>query len=36
MKIALDITIVIDSQDIKHSFELLSKFNFPFIKKGDN
>ena len=32
----LDITIVIDSQDIKHSFELLSKFNFPFIKKGDN
>ena len=32
----LDITIVIDSQDIKHSFELLSKFNFPFTKKGDN
>ena len=32
----LDITIVIDSQDMKHSFELLSKFNFPFIKKGDN
>ena len=32
----LDITIVIDSQDIKHSFELLNKFNFPFIKKGDN
>jgi len=32
----LDITIVISSQDIKHSYELLSKFNFPFKKKGDN
>ena len=32
----LDITIVISSQDIKHSYELLSKFNFPFKKKGNN
>ena len=32
----LDITIVISSLDHKHSFELLSKLNFPFIKKGDN
>jgi len=32
----LDITIVISSQDVKHSHELLSKFNFPFKKKGDN
>jgi large subunit ribosomal protein L5 len=32
----LDITIVISSLDAKHSFELLSKLNFPFIKKGDN
>ena len=32
----LDITIVISSIDKKHSFELLSKLNFPFIKKGDN
>jgi len=32
----LDITIVISSLDNKHSFELLSKLNFPFIKKGDN
>ena len=32
----LDITIVISSKDPKHSFALLEKFNFPFIKKGDN
>ena len=32
----LDITIVIASLDKKHSYELLSKLNFPFIKKGDN
>ena len=32
----LDIVIVISSKDIKHSFALLEKFNFPFIKKGDN
>ena len=32
----LDITIVISSLDKNHSFELLSKLNFPFIKKGDN
>ena len=32
----LDITIVISTLDKKHSFELLSNLNFPFIKKGDN
>ena len=32
----LDISIVISSLDKNHSFELLSKLNFPFIKKGDN
>ena len=32
----LDITIVIASIDKNHSFELLRKLNFPFIKKGDN
>ena len=32
----LDITIVINSRDKKHSHELLNKLNFPFIKKGDN
>ena len=32
----LDITIVISSIDKNHSFELLRKLNFPFIKKGDN
>ena len=32
----LDITIVIKSLDKKHSFELLKKLNFPFIKRGDN
>ena len=32
----LDIIIVISSQNKKHSFALLEKLNFPFIKKGDN
>ena len=32
----LDIIIVISSKNIKHSFALLEKLNFPFIKKGDN
>ena len=32
----LDITIVITSKSNKHSFALLEKLNFPFIKKGDN
>ena len=32
----LDITIVISSLNKEHSFELLNKLNFPFIKKGDN
>jgi len=32
----LDITIVISSFNKEHSYELLSKLNFPFIKKGDN
>ena len=32
----LDITIVISSKSSEHSFALLEKFNFPFIKKGDN
>ena len=32
----LDITIVISSINKDHSYELLSKLNFPFIKKGDN
>ncbi len=32
----LDIVIVISSKDKKHSFALLEKFNFPFLKKGDN
>jgi large subunit ribosomal protein L5 len=32
----LDIIIVISSQSIEHSFALLEKLNFPFIKKGDN
>jgi large subunit ribosomal protein L5 len=32
----LDITIVILSKDKEHSFELLQKLNFPFIKKGEN
>ena len=32
----LDITIVISSKSRDHSFALLEKLNFPFIKKGDN
>jgi len=32
----LDIVIVISSKSIEHSFTLLEKLNFPFIKKGDN
>ena len=32
----LDIIIVISSKSKKHSFALLEKLNFPFIKKGDN
>ena len=32
----LDIVIVISSKNVEHSFALLEKLNFPFIKKGDN
>ena len=32
----LDITIVINSNSIEHSLELLKKLNFPFKTKGDN
>jgi large subunit ribosomal protein L5 len=32
----LDIVIVISSKSKDHSFALLEKLNFPFIKKGDN
>ena len=32
----LDIIIVISSIKQEHSFALLEKLNFPFIKKGDN
>jgi len=32
----LDIIIVISSKSKDHSFALLEKLNFPFIKKGDN
>ena len=32
----LDIVIVISSQSKEHSFALLEKLNFPFIKKGEN
>ena len=32
----LDIIIVISSKSNEHSFALLEKLNFPFIKKGDN
>ena len=32
----LDITIVISSKSPEHSFALLEKFNFTYIKKGDN
>tara|TARA_B100001057_G_scaffold200128_1_gene200822 strand:- start:4387 stop:4938 length:552 start_codon:yes stop_codon:yes gene_type:complete len=32
----LDITVVISSKSPEHSHALLQKFNFPFIKKGEN
>ena len=32
----LDITIVINSEDVQHSRELLKQFNFPFIEKETN
>ena len=32
----IDIIIVIKSKSKEHSFALLEKLNFPFIKKGDN
>ena len=32
----LDIIIVISSKNKEHSFALLEKLNFPFIKKGEN
>ena len=32
----IDIVIVISSKSKDHSFSLLEKMNFPFIKKGDN
>ena len=32
----LDIVIVIKANNKEHSFALLEKMNFPFIKKGDN
>ena len=32
----LDIIIVISSKNIKHSYALLEKMNFPFIRKGDS
>ena len=32
----IDITIVISSRNPEHSLALLEKFNFPFIKKGEN
>ena len=32
----VDITIAISSKNPEHSFALLEKMNFPFIKKGDN
>ena len=32
----LDIIIAISSKNKEHSFALLEKMNFPFIKKGDN
>ena len=32
----MDIIIVITSKNSDHSFALLEKLNFPFIKKGDN
>ena len=32
----IDIVLVISSKSKEHSFSLLEKMNFPFIKKGDN
>ena len=32
----LDIVVVISAISKEHSFALLEKLNFPFIKKGDN
>tara|TARA_Y100001970_G_C14218051_1_gene850856 strand:- start:732 stop:1286 length:555 start_codon:yes stop_codon:yes gene_type:complete len=32
----LDITVVIKSQKVNHSYELLKQFNFPFIEKENN
>ena len=32
----LDITVVVKSQSIDHSYELLKQFNFPFIEKETN
>ena len=32
----LDITVVIKSQKVEHSYELLKQFNFPFIEKEIN
>ena len=32
----LDVVVVISSKNKDHSYELLKKLNFPFIKKGDN
>ena len=32
----LDVVIVINSKKKDHSFALLEKLNFPFIKKGQN
>ena len=32
----LDITVVIKSQKVDHSYELLKQFNFPFIEKETN
>ena len=32
----LDINIVISADKKEHSYALLEKFNFPFIKKGEN
>ena len=32
----LDVVVVISAQNREHSYALLEKLNFPFIKKGDN
>jgi large subunit ribosomal protein L5 len=32
----LDVVVVISAMSKNHSFALLEKLNFPFIKKGDN